>query len=282
MDAIAAEKQRKADEEQRALQRRQEAEKAFADLRTQASLREDARHANAPEALAQSRKTHREKLRSLKSDLKKCTTLVRKVQLGITADDEAKLLNDIKALNLTRYVSELVDAVAETKKTKDKDAACAVAVCCGLHARHATFGPAVVAALESVAVGDDGFGGALSAPAGGDDAEAKELAKHRKGALKLLVELFLVDARMRRNPIKKFFKADVTVDVVFGVERVKDFISIHVVPAYSHRLKKVPEFVFIDVPAVVRIEYGEHLSHLSLFFVAMVRIWPHALCRPSR
>ena len=118
LDAIAAEKERKADEEQRALQRRQEAEKAFADLRTQASLRADARNANAPEALAQSRKTHREKLRSLKSDLKKCTTLVRKVQLGITADDEAKLLNDIKALNLTRYVSELVDAVSETRKTK--------------------------------------------------------------------------------------------------------------------------------------------------------------------
>ena len=46
---------------------------------------------------------------------------MRKVQLGITADDEAKLLNDIKALNLTRYVSELVDAVSETRKTKDRD-----------------------------------------------------------------------------------------------------------------------------------------------------------------
>ena len=60
---------------------------------------------------------------------------MRKVQLGITADDEAKLLNDIKALNLTRYVSELVDAVSETRKTKDRDCSALARVCGALHSR---------------------------------------------------------------------------------------------------------------------------------------------------
>ena len=131
--------------------------------------------ANAPEALAQSRKTHREKLRSLKSDLKKCTTLVRKVQLGITADDEAKLLNDIKALNLTRYVSELVDAVSETRKTKDRDCSALARVCGALHSRFETFSGEVQKKLMVVVEERS------------DDADDKR----QRAALKLLLELVL-------------------------------------------------------------------------------------------
>ena len=174
-----------------AAQAEADARAAVDDVAAALELRRARRAANAVGALAESRAAYDAGKKALKSDLKRSTALIKKIKGGVTGDMEAGLLGDITTLNLTRYVSELVDAVAETKKTKDRDAACAVAVCCGLHARHATFGPAVVAALEAVAVGDDGFGGALAAPAGGDDAEAKELAKHRKGALKLLVELFL-------------------------------------------------------------------------------------------
>ncbi|KAH8058828.1 hypothetical protein JL721_9396 [Aureococcus anophagefferens] len=106
--------------------------------------------ARTPLALAESRAAYDAGKKALKSDLKRSTALIKKIKGGVTGDMEAGLLGDITTLNLTRYVSELVDAVAETKKTKDRDAACAVAVCCGLHARHATFGPAVVAALESL------------------------------------------------------------------------------------------------------------------------------------
>jgi len=80
-----------------------------------------------------------------------------------------------------RYVSELVDAVAATSKTKDRDVAAAVAVCSGLHARHATFGGGVVAALaESVVGGTDAA----------DDVAGGDREKRRRAALKLLLELF--------------------------------------------------------------------------------------------
>lgn len=99
--------------------------------------------------------------RSLKSDLKRSTAFVKKVRAGI-ADEQsrprrvpelstifqtkpwsrekrrrASLLQDVATLNLERYVDELVAALAETRKTKDKDCAAAGAVCSALHRRHA-------------------------------------------------------------------------------------------------------------------------------------------------
>ena len=100
---------------------------------------------------------------------------MRKVQLGITADDEAKLLNDIKALNLTRYVSELVDAVSETRKTKDRDCSALARVCGALHSRFETFSGEVQKKLLIVVEERS------------DDADDKR----QRAALKLLLELVL-------------------------------------------------------------------------------------------
>ena len=115
-------------------------------------------------ALAESRAAYAARKKTLKSDLKKSTGLIKKIKGGITSDMEKALMSDVETLNLTLYVSELVDAIAETRKTKDKDAAVAVAVCCGLHQRHTSFGEGVVAALVKVAtdsannrVGTGGF-----------------------------------------------------------------------------------------------------------------------------
>ena len=176
LDALAATAKLKADAAQRARDRAADAAKAVADLKTQAALRQEARLMHAPEQLAAARREYREKLRSLKSDLKKCTTLVRKLQIGITHYDAPKLLTDIQGLNLTRYVSELVDAVSETKKTKDKDCAALARVCGALHARHETFASNVSKKLVLVVE---------------ERAEDADVSKRQRAALKLLLELVL-------------------------------------------------------------------------------------------
>jgi regulator of nonsense transcripts 2 len=54
--------------------------------------------------------------KSLKADVKKCTTFVKKIQSGaawsMKPDDAVK---DVASLNLSRYVEEVVAAVIEAK-----------------------------------------------------------------------------------------------------------------------------------------------------------------------
>ncbi|CAN0021227.1 unnamed protein product [Choristocarpus tenellus] len=53
---------------------------------------------------------------------------------SLTEDQRTSLIKDVQSLNLTRYVSEIVDAVVEAK-VKTADVSCAVNLCCNMHQR---------------------------------------------------------------------------------------------------------------------------------------------------
>ena len=53
---------------------------------------------------------------------------------ALSEDQRASLTKDVEGLNLSRYVSEVVDAVADNR-LKNADVAVAVHLCCLMHQR---------------------------------------------------------------------------------------------------------------------------------------------------
>lgn len=80
-----------------------------------------------------SRESHEANKARLKSDLKKTTAFTKKVK-ALSEDQRASLDKDVDTLNLSRYVSEVVDAVAENR-LKNADVSVAVHLCCLMHQR---------------------------------------------------------------------------------------------------------------------------------------------------
>lgn len=95
--------------------------------------RRELRKRHTPEALKLSREVHEANKPKLKSDLKKTTAFTKKVK-QLSEDQRASLDKDLDTLNLSRYVSEIVDAVAENK-LKNADVSVAVHLCCLMHQR---------------------------------------------------------------------------------------------------------------------------------------------------
>ena len=63
----------------------------------------------------------------LKADIKKCSAFVKKLQ-KITSDTKESLCREFDSLNLSRYISEAVDNLCETK-LKAGDVFSCVEVC---------------------------------------------------------------------------------------------------------------------------------------------------------
>ncbi len=102
------------------------------------------------EYLAKSRKEFEAGKRSLKSDLKKCTTFVKKIKTGGAWSMTPKaLVKDASSLNLSRYVEEVVAAVLEAK-LKLTDLPVVLALCKCMNLRYPTFLSALVTGLWSV------------------------------------------------------------------------------------------------------------------------------------
>lgn len=112
----------------------------------------------------------------LKSDIKKSSAFVKKLKTLAEGNAEA-LAKDVVELNLTRYVSECVAALAEAP-IKMADMAAAVKVISLLHQRYDDFSAAMVAAL--VAAFDAAYG-----------SEDKSKMIKRRIILRLLSEVFL-------------------------------------------------------------------------------------------
>ncbi|CAN0022499.1 unnamed protein product, partial [Ectocarpus fasciculatus] len=95
--------------------------------------RRELREKHTPEALKVSRDAHEANKPKLKSDLKKTTAFTKKVKV-LSEDQRSALTKDVETLNLNRYVSEVVDAVAENR-LKNADVSVAVHLCCLMHQR---------------------------------------------------------------------------------------------------------------------------------------------------
>lgn len=117
------------------------------------ALHKENRAALAPEALAESRKAFEASKKTLKSDLKKCTTFVKKVKGGtawsMKPDD---IVRDVTTLNLTRYVEEVVAAILEAK-LKPTDLPVVIALCKAMHQRYPAFLTTLTPGLWTVITG---------------------------------------------------------------------------------------------------------------------------------
>lgn len=117
-------------------------------------------------------------LRKLDSSLKKCTGFIRKLRgSGITEDSHKSLIADVRSLNLSRYISEVVQAISETK-LRSSDTEYAALLCTELHQRFEDFARQLSTALSAIVVDTQASAG-------------KDLLG-RRGAMRLLVELFVL------------------------------------------------------------------------------------------
>ncbi len=91
------------------------------------------RERHTPESLRLSRESHEANKAKLKSDLKKTTAFTKKLK-SLSEDQRSSLTKDVDTLNLSRYVSEIVDAVVDAR-LKNADVSVAVHLCCLMHQR---------------------------------------------------------------------------------------------------------------------------------------------------
>lgn len=146
----------------------------FHELQRQSEVRSTLRSSNSPATVA----SVRAQLATLKlkSDIKRSSAFVKKLRVLSEANADS-LLRDAAELNLTRYVSECVAALADAP-LKLVDLAAAVKVASLLHQRYEEFAPGMVRALVS------SFDGSYAS----DD---KSKMFKRRFILRLLCELYL-------------------------------------------------------------------------------------------
>ncbi len=140
------------------------------------------REVNSADAVAKSREALDAVKGQLKSDLKKTSAFTSKIRL-MNESQRASLTKDMETLNLTRYVSEIADAVSEAK-LKTSDIPVAIHLCCVMHQRYGDFTQALISNLLAPLREES-----LRATKG--EEEDKEAFRRRRVNLRLLTELHL-------------------------------------------------------------------------------------------
>ncbi|KAG7341944.1 MIF4G domain containing protein [Nitzschia inconspicua] len=109
----------------------------------------ESRKTFSPEELNAARKSFEATKKNLKSDLKKCTTFVKKIKTGgAWSVKPSDIVKDVSTLNLSRYVEEVVTSILEAKM-KLTDLPVVLALCKAMHERYSTFLPALLPGLWS-------------------------------------------------------------------------------------------------------------------------------------
>jgi hypothetical protein len=121
-----------------------EAQAQIEEARKEENERQQLRAANNEEAVAKTRK-ETSTSKSLKSDLKKTTGVVKKIRM-LSESNCAALCKDIQTLKLARYISEIVIAFVEAN-LKTSDVSAAVKVISMFHQRYTEFTAPLIAAL---------------------------------------------------------------------------------------------------------------------------------------
>eukprot|EP00184_Porphyridium_aerugineum_P005083 CAMPEP_0184695892 /NCGR_PEP_ID=MMETSP0313-20130426/3374_1 /TAXON_ID=2792 /ORGANISM="Porphyridium aerugineum, Strain SAG 1380-2" /LENGTH=542 /DNA_ID=CAMNT_0027154419 /DNA_START=303 /DNA_END=1927 /DNA_ORIENTATION=+ len=112
-----------------------------------------------------------EELRKRDASLKKCSGFVKKLRAGVTEENCESLIAEAQTLNLSKYISELVNAISESKiRTADVDSY--AKVCSTLHIQYHDFATSLTPVLVRVV----------------QDADKSDAA-NRRGTLRLLAEL---------------------------------------------------------------------------------------------
>ncbi|XP_047315125.1 regulator of nonsense transcripts UPF2 isoform X1 [Impatiens glandulifera] len=121
-------------------------------------------------------------LRTLDSSIKRNTAVIKKLK-QINEEQRDSLMDELRNVNLSKFVTEAVTAISEAK-LRSSDIQAAVQICSLLHQRYKDFSPSLVQCLLKIF-----FPGKSS-----DDLEAdKNLrAMKKRSTLKLLLELYFV------------------------------------------------------------------------------------------
>ncbi|XP_021910214.1 regulator of nonsense transcripts UPF2 [Carica papaya] len=145
-------------------------------------------------------------LRTLDSSIKRNTAVIKKLK-QINEEQREVLMDELRNVNLSKFVSEAVTAICDAK-LKSSDIQAAVQICSLLHQRYKDFSPSLVQGLLKVF---------FPGKSGDDlDADRNLKAMKKRSTLRLLVELYFVgvieDSGIFTNIIK-----DLT-----SVEHLKD------------------------------------------------------------
>ncbi len=123
-------------------------------------------------------------LKALDSSIKKNEALIKKLRM-ISAENKDSIIKGIQETNMTRFVSESVDAVAEAK-LKNSDIPAAVQIISLLHLRYSDFGRLLIGKLsQAFAVPKK------EALASETETERKDRLTRRRSTLRLLAELLV-------------------------------------------------------------------------------------------
>ncbi|KAK3142033.1 hypothetical protein QOZ80_4BG0341320 [Eleusine coracana subsp. coracana] len=120
-------------------------------------------------------------LRTLDSSIKRNTTVIKKLKM---INDETKdvLIEELKTLNLSKFVSEAVSYICEAK-LRSTDIQAAVQICSLLHQRYADFSPCLIQGFLKVFF----LGKSVES-----DPDKNARAMKKRSTLRLLIELYFV------------------------------------------------------------------------------------------
>ncbi|XP_059456237.1 regulator of nonsense transcripts UPF2 [Corylus avellana] len=121
-------------------------------------------------------------LRTLDSSIKRNTAVIKKLK-QINEEQREGLMEDLRGVNLSKFVSEAVTAICDAK-LRSSDIQAAVQICSLLHQRYKDFSPSLIQGLLKVF---------FPGKSGDDlDADRNLKAMKKRSTLKLLLELYFV------------------------------------------------------------------------------------------
>ncbi|KAI9082787.1 hypothetical protein K1719_035244 [Acacia pycnantha] len=146
-------------------------------------------------------------LRTLDSSIKRNTAVIKKLK-QINEEQREALMDELRSVNLSKFVSEAVAAICEAK-LRSSDIQAAVQICSLLHQRYKDFTPSLIQGLLKV----------FSPGKSGDESDADKNLKamKKRSTLKLLLELYIVgvieDCGIFINIIKDLTSAEQLKDI---------------------------------------------------------------------
>ncbi|KAL3732115.1 hypothetical protein ACJRO7_028884 [Eucalyptus globulus] len=121
-------------------------------------------------------------LRTLDSSIKRNTAVIKKLK-QINEEQREGLMDELRGVNLSKFVSEAVTAICDAK-LRSSDIQAAVQICSLLHQRYKDFSPSLIQGLLKI------FFPGKSAD--DSDADRNLKAMKKRSTLKLLLELYFV------------------------------------------------------------------------------------------
>ncbi|XP_028785776.1 regulator of nonsense transcripts UPF2, partial [Neltuma alba] len=146
-------------------------------------------------------------LRTLDSSIKRNTAVIKKLK-QINEEQREALMDELRSVNLSKFVSEAVAAICEAK-LRSSDIHAGVQICSLLHQRYKDFTPSLIQGLLKV----------FSPGKSGDESDADRNLKamKKRSTLKLLLELYFVgvieDCGIFINIIKDLTSAEQLKDI---------------------------------------------------------------------